>query len=95
MSNEKKKRDRISDKDMEIFRYQENLRTLIRDLKNIDRIIPSESSRHGCLVGKKDAEAAAIIEARKSDLLGYIQTVCRDHILWGSKLLKQSGVSER
>jgi hypothetical protein len=34
-----------------------------------------------------EPEAAAIIQARKNDLLGYIQTICRDNQYWGQKLL--------
>ena len=35
---------------------------------------------------------AAIIEARKSDLLKYIQVICDDHLFWGEQLLERSKV---
>lgn len=57
----------------------------------IQRVIPEECSRHGC--NQPDAEASAIIEDRKIELLDYIQTICRDHLLWGRKLLKRSKAS--
>ena len=86
----KKKPTRASGRDRQIaltFRYAEQLRSIVRDLRNIDALIPAEASRHGCLFSK--GEEAAIIEARKSDLLGYIQSICRDHVLWGEKLLRE------
>jgi hypothetical protein len=67
------------------FDFHQGLDFILKDLSNIDRMIPAETSRYGCLI--KDKEAQAIVEARKSDLLGYIQTICRDHALWGKKLL--------
>jgi hypothetical protein len=75
------------------FRYHERLHDIVRDLENIDRLIPAEASRHGSMV--KDQHASAIIEARKSDLLRYIQTICRDHIFWGNKLLNEGWIAKR
>lgn len=73
-----------------IFAYREHLSSIVRDLENIDKLIPSESSRIGCLFNKEaDREAAAIIEHRKDCLLRYIQVICRDHILWSKRLLKR------
>lgn len=70
------------------FNYRENLEAIVRDLKNIDSLIPAESSRHGCLFDKAThGEESAIVEARKNDLLRYIQTICQDHIIWSQKLL--------
>lgn len=39
-------------------------------------------------------EAQALIVARKNDLLSYIQTVCRDHVLWGGKVIEQGWSTE-
>jgi hypothetical protein len=79
---------KFDEQEMIAFRYRENLLSLIRDLENIDRLIPAESSRYGCLMNSKtQAEEMALIEGRKKDLLRYIQTVCRDHIIWSKKLL--------
>lgn len=70
------------------FEYREQLDAIVRDMENIDRLIPAESSRCGCLMdSKKQGNEMAIIEARKSKLLTYIQTICRDHIVWSKKLL--------
>ncbi len=74
------------------FDYAENLRSIVRDLESIDRLVPAESSRIGCLM--KDSEASAIIEHRKKDLLRYVQVICRDHIHWSKKLLKKGWGSE-
>jgi len=85
-----KKPSKVSARENQIhltFRYAENLKTIVRDLRAIDTLIPAEMSRHGCLFN--GGEEAAIIEARKSDLLVYIQSICRDHILWGEKLLQE------
>ena len=87
---EKKARRTKVRKQPELFDYQEHLRGVLSDLRNIRGLIPAESSRYGCLV--KDTEAAAIIEARKSDLLRYIQVICDDHLFWGEQLLERSKV---
>lgn len=44
-----------------------------------------------CLMDRRThGEEIAIIEARKSDLLSYIQTICRDHIRWSKRLLGEA-----
>ena len=75
------------------FNYYENLDAIVRDLNNINLLIPRESSR--CSLFVKDKEAQAIIEARKNDLLRYIQTICRDHIRWSEQLLKDGWTTEK
>ena len=89
MTTKRTKRAKVR-KQPDVFDYQENLRRVLRDLRNVRGLIPAESSRYGCLV--KDTEAAAIIEARKSDLLKYIQVICDDHLFWGEQLLERSKV---
>jgi hypothetical protein len=77
--------------EMELFQCQENLRSIVRDLEHIDILIPAESSRHGSHMNRKThGEEMAIIEARKSVLLGYIQVICRDHIRWSKRLLGEN-----
>lgn len=66
------------------FRYFENLKGVLRDLQHLDSLIPKETSRLAYML---DGEACAIAIARKDDLLNLIQTMCRDHLLWGNKLL--------
>lgn len=68
------------------FDYYELLGSLIRDCEVIDKMIPRESARvpRAALASESDA----IIIARKDDLLGYVQTICRDHIHWGKLLLE-------
>jgi len=80
-----KKRERTED---ELFSYQENLRKVMRDLRNIRTLIPAESSRTGLIA--MSSEARAIIEARKDYLLRYIQIICDDNLHWGEKLLARS-----
>jgi hypothetical protein len=71
------------------FRLQEQVRDTIRDLMAIDSLIPREASRIGCLFdSRKQREQMAIVEQRKKDLLGYIQTICRDNIVWLEDALK-------
>jgi hypothetical protein len=89
----KKQTPLIEQQRMIAFEYRENLDAIVRDLQNIDLLIPRESSR--CSLFVKDGEAQAIIEARKNDLLGYIQTICRDHIRWSEKLLKGGWTPEQ
>jgi hypothetical protein len=74
------------------FRYFENLRHILRDLQTLDGMIPAETSRYG--LGKMDEEARAIINARKVQLLDLIQTMCRDHMKWGNKLLADGWAPE-
>lgn len=69
--------------------YRDVLRAILRDLRNIDALIPAESSRLGWHSKKGDREAALNIEWRKNDLLRYIQTICRDHIYWAERALKK------
>src|SRR4051794_35739668 len=69
------------------FDLYESLKYALRDLEKIDRLIPSESSRSAYGLLGKDVEAVCIIEARKTELLGYIQIICRDHLHFGRKLL--------
>ena len=78
----KKNRDQVA----LTFDYHDRLSSVVEDLETINRLIPREFARWGCLA---KGEAAAIIEGRKRDLLSYIQTICRDHILWSKKLMKQ------
>lgn len=90
--NSKPRKKATSEPAMEVFRYQENLRSIVRDLRAIDSLIPAEVSRHGCLMDpRRLGEEMAIIEARKSDLLRYIQTICHDHIRWSDRLLNERG----
>lgn len=85
-----KKRSLSEEQEALAFDYHENLSSIVRDLKAIDRLIPAESSRHGCLFDhKSEGEAAAIIEARKADLLSYIQSICRDHVWFSERLMKR------
>lgn len=63
------------------FELYESLQSVLADLKRIDSLIPSEASRTNLFASSE--EDAAIIEARKKDLLGYIQTICRDHLHYG------------
>lgn len=71
---------------MMAFHLYEAVQSFVKECKRIDLLIPSESSRYS--LEEMDEEARAIIDARKRDLLSYIQTICRDHIHWGEKLLK-------
>jgi hypothetical protein len=76
------------------FDYHELLTAIVRDLENLDRLIPPESSRHP-FVSKMGDNARYLIVARKDDLLGYIQTICRDHIEWGRKRLTAGWTPEQ
>jgi hypothetical protein len=73
--------------EMEVSAQAEQLREIVKDLKRIRGIIPSESSRHGCL--NHIETERAIIEYRKIELLNYIQVICDDHIHWSEKLLNR------
>jgi hypothetical protein len=85
MGKRKAKRSREEQLEMIAFEYYEALRYVLRDMAAIDALIPRESSRAS--LSRMEPEAAAIIQARKIDLLGYIQTICRDHMYFGQKLL--------
>lgn len=86
-----KRRRSRSDRQISLtFKYAELLRAIVRDLDNLDRLIPAEVSRHGCLFSSQtQGEEMALVEGRKNDLLRYVQTVCRDHVRWGNKLLEK------
>lgn len=75
----------------DLFSYQENLRWILSDLRRIRNLVPSESSRSPS--ARHDDAARAIINARKQELLLYIQAICDDHLHWGNELLRQSDVS--
>lgn len=83
---------KLEDSDV-AFQYREYMENIIRDLKNIDKMIPRETSRIGCLM--RPGNASAIIESRKSELLGYIQTICRDHIHWCQPLLDKGWTAKQ
>ena len=70
------------------FEYHERLADIVRDLEALDNILPHEISRTGCLMdSKRQGNEIAIIEYRKKELMSYIQTICRDHVVWSKKLL--------
>jgi hypothetical protein len=75
------------------FEYYEFTRSCLRDLLHIDGLIPRETSRYSRAA--MESEASAIIEARKRDLFRYIQTICRDHMYWGSRLLAKGWTPEQ
>jgi len=82
-----KKRSERDEQRAITFDYYEILRSILRDLKSIDELIPRESSRHPLVIPGMSQNARYLIVARKDDLLGYIQTICRDHIEFGTRLL--------
>ena len=84
--------NQLERQEMIAFEFKEALEDIVRDLSHIDAMCPAEIARHGCLV--KDTEAAAIIEARKADFLSYIQTIARDHVHWGRKLLERGWLAK-
>ena len=86
----KRKRKYRSDSDV-AFQYYELLRSVLRDLENVDSLIPHESARSS---HNLEGEAAAIIDHRKVALLGMIQIICRDHIHWGARLLSGGWTAE-
>ncbi len=67
------------------FEFHQALGQVVDDLRNIDKLIPNESSR--IMTSDMEDEPAAIIQARKQELLNYIQVICRDHIYWSKKLI--------
>lgn len=83
----KKRRSKLERQTTLTFRYYEQLRSILRDLKSIDKLIPKEISRIPT-VSTLD-NASAIIVGRKDDLLAYIQTICRDHMYWSEKLMNE------
>jgi hypothetical protein len=80
-----KRKTKLSDQHDMTFNYHQNLTYILRDLQAIDRLIPREASLSP---HKLTGEAAAIIVHRKDNLLRMIQTICRDHLLRGNKLLR-------
>ena len=67
--------------------YCGTLDFVISEMKLIEKMIPGESSRTAYTV--KDENARLLIEARKNDLLSYIQTICRDVCVWAEKSLDE------
>lgn len=63
----------------------EQLNSIVRDLENIEKLLPKEISR---VAYKQKLEPALLIQSRKNNLLRYIQTICRDNIYWGKKVLE-------
>lgn len=74
------------------FGLYEALKHVLKDLGRIDKLIPSEVSRIPLGAGKSESDW--IIISRKDDLLKYIQTICRDHLYWGGKLIMQGWTAE-
>ena len=75
------------------YEYHEALTAVLKDLEILDKLIPRESSRHSHLVHKKfGRDAPFIIEGRRTYLLSYIQTICRDHLCFGGELLKRGWI---
>jgi hypothetical protein len=70
--------------EMLCFQYHEHLESILKDLEWIDKVIPRESSRYA--PASLSSERDAIIQGRKHDLLAYIQTICRDHMLYSKRL---------
>lgn len=88
----KKGTKRLTDSDVG-FALHEALRAALKDLWRIRRLIPAESSRHSSLM--EDGEARAIADARKNQLLSYIQTICEDHLFWGGKEITAGWTAEQ
>lgn len=92
-----KKRTSLEQQESMTFDYYQLVEAIVKDLKTIDSIVPREVSRHPLVssdptrtvhVGHVMSENARyLIVARKDDFLSYIQTICRDHIEWGERLL--------
>lgn len=83
-----KRKARPRDQESIAFDYYFILKEIIKDLIHIDMQIPKETSRYEYGAFKaKDTEAMCIIMHRKVNLLNYIQTICRDHIHYGQRLL--------
>lgn len=76
------------------FEYYELLNSIARDMERIAAIIPAETSRYGCLFTEEDGDAAVVIEARKSDLLRYLQSACEDHALFSWRLLDKGWTAD-
>lgn len=75
------------------FALHEALRAALKDFWRIRRLIPAESSRYASLI--EDDEARAIADARKNELLSYIQTICEDHLFWGGKEIMAGWTAEQ
>lgn len=86
----KVRRSRQDRQESHCFRYYEELRSILRDLETIDGLIPAEVSRIS--LGQQRDESTAIIVGRKDDVLRYIQTICRDHLHYGKKLLNDGWI---
>jgi hypothetical protein len=71
--------------DRDIMKLLGPVENTIRDLEAIDKLIPREAGRVGCLM--RDKTAAAIIEGRKRELLCYIQDIVRDNVYWLRKAM--------
>ena|ERR1051325_2463157 len=87
------KRSKLDDQESIAFQFHQALEYAVKDLESIDKLIPRESSR--IAMKDMDEEAWYIINARKTDLLRYIQTICRDHMHWGKKLLDSGWTVEQ
>jgi len=84
---------KLRDQEMIAFEFRELLEQIVRDLENLEKLVPAESSRTICNL---KGNPLYIIEARKTKLLNYVQVVLRDHIYWGKKLLDKGWlVSQR
>ena len=59
MTTKRTKRAKVR-KQPGVFDYQENLRGVLRDLRNVRGLIPAESSRYGCLVVPADSPMLTI-----------------------------------
>ena len=87
-----KKASALEEQESIAFQYHENLNAIVRDLKKIREMCPGESSRSGYgfvkdRVDGLDLEKMLLIEARKNDFIGYIQTICEDHLAFSNELL--------
>jgi hypothetical protein len=83
---------RLEDQEMLCFHYHENLQSILQDLEAIDKLVPREVSRYApaSLHNSKDA----IIQGRKVDLLKYVQTICRDHLLYSRQMMDDLGCKD-
>lgn len=74
------------------FEFYECVNSMLRDLRAIDLLCPAESSRdvYGWIDGKLssgDINKVLLVTGRKNDFIGYIQTICRDHIAYAEELI--------
>jgi hypothetical protein len=88
MMAKKKKQSELEAQESIAFEFRELADAVVRDLKRIDTMCPSESSRtiYGFIRKDRIDEARMnkilLIEARKNDFIHYIQTICRDHVAY-------------